>query len=177
MAAVPRRESKWGIASLAERNLRFAANNYSVQQELKSFQDAWFEIMRDNFDSFSVAATTRSKGLDVELLPAESVPATQVEQDREQDQGLLKQVGLRTLTLAMAFVCERGFPQGNTHVMGCTNYRSTEIPICNAHVKKKSFCNVLLFHVDGKERENKGKFYDHLLFGAWLDEEGMDKLF
>ena len=104
-----------------------------MQQELKSFQDSWFEIMRDNFDSFSVDATTRSKGLDVELLPAESGPSTQV---HEQDQGLLKHVGLRTLTLAMAFVCERGFPQGNTHVMGCTNYRSTLSRITAAVILK-----------------------------------------
>ena len=82
MAGAPRRTESWRIQSLAEKNLRFAANNYSVQQELKSLQDAWFEIMRDNFDSFSVDATTRSEGLDVELLLAESSPSTQV---REQD--------------------------------------------------------------------------------------------
>ena len=141
MAGAPRRTESWLIQSLAEKSLRHAANNYAVQQELQWFQESWFKS-RDNVDSFSVDAGTRSEGLTVKwvlpelLVSAKSGPSTQV---RKQDQGLLKQVGLRTLTLAMAFVCERGFPKGNTHVMGCTNYRSTLISKCNAHVKKNHF--------------------------------------
>ena len=84
-------------------------------------------------------ASGRNEGLNVDwVIPElnESGPSTQVS---EEDQGLLKQVSLRTLTLAMAFVCERGFPQGNTHVMGCTNYRSTLISKCNVHVKTFQF--------------------------------------
>ena len=92
MAGAPRRTESWRIQSLAEKNLRFAANNYSVQQDLKSFQESWFES-RENVESFSVDASRRSEGLNVEwILPelvasAESGPSAQ---DRKQDQGLLK---------------------------------------------------------------------------------------